>query len=67
MLKWEKRHETQWTGVAGGNWWFDARGWGDLWIDTPLHLPIPCQELQLMRLLPCNGYGGPEPANLHTG
>ena len=59
MLKWEKRHETQWTGVAGGNWWFDGRGWGDLWIDTPLQLPIPCQELHLMHLLPCNGYGGP--------
>jgi hypothetical protein len=59
MLKWEKRHEAQWTGVAGANWFFDGRGWGDLWKDTPLMFPVPCQELQVLQLLPCNTYGGP--------
>lgn len=59
MLKWEKRHETQWTGIAGGNWWFDGRGWGDLWKDTPTQFPVPCKELQVLQMLPCNTYGGP--------
>jgi hypothetical protein len=59
MLKWEKRLEAQWTGIAGANWWFDGRGWGDMWKDTPLQFPIPCQELQVLQILPCNTYGGP--------
>ncbi len=41
MLKWEKRHESSWTGIAGNNWWFDGRGWGDLWKDTPIQIPVP--------------------------
>jgi hypothetical protein len=59
MLKWEKRMETVWTGVAMGNWFFDGRGWGDLYVNTPLQYPVPCQELQVLQLLPCNTYGGP--------
>jgi hypothetical protein len=59
MLKWEKRMETVWTGLAGGNWFFDGRGWGDLWKDTPLQLPVPCLELELMQMTPCNSFGGP--------
>lgn len=59
MLKWEKRMETAHTGIAGAGWFFDSRGWGDLWKDTPLQLPIPCRELQVLQLLPCNTYGGP--------
>jgi hypothetical protein len=59
MLKWEKRMETMWTGVAGVNWFFDGRGWGDLWKDTPLQLPVPCEEIELLKLLPCNTFGGP--------
>jgi len=59
MLKWEKRMETVWTGVAGANWWFDGRGWGDLWRDTPLQLPVPCEELRVMGEAGCNTYGGP--------
>ena len=59
MLKWEKRMETVWTGVAGVGWYFDGRGWGDLWKDTPLQFPIPCREIQILQMMPCNTYGGP--------
>jgi hypothetical protein len=59
MLKWEKRMETVWTGVAGATWFFDGRGWGDLWKETPLQLPVPCRELQVLQMLPCTTFGGP--------
>jgi hypothetical protein len=59
MLKWEKRMETVFTGIAGSSWFFDGRGWGDLWKDTPLQLPIPCLELEVLNLLPCTTFGGP--------
>lgn len=59
MLKWEKRLETTFTGPLGNNWYFDGRGWGDLWKDTFLQLPIPCGEAQVLQLLPCGTYGGP--------
>jgi hypothetical protein len=59
MLKWEKRNENIGTGIAGAGMWFDSRGWGDLWFESPLQLPIPCGELQVLQLLPCNTYGGP--------
>jgi hypothetical protein len=59
MLKWEKRLETMWTGVAGVNWFFDGRGWGDLYRGTPLHLPLPCDEAQVLLLMPCLDFGGP--------
>lgn len=42
-LKWEKRVETSFTGYA--QWFIDARGWGDLYVDTPLEWPVPYQEL----------------------
>ncbi len=59
MLKWEKRMETQFVGLAGVPWYFDGRGWGDLWKDTPLQFPVACQELQVLALLPCETFGGP--------
>jgi hypothetical protein len=59
MLKWEKRMETVFTGLAGVGWWFDGRGWGDLWKDTPLQLPVPCTEMELLGLTPCYTFGGP--------
>ncbi|MFC1791080.1 hypothetical protein ACFL0I_01260 [Gemmatimonadota bacterium] len=59
QLKWEKRLETMWTGLAIGNWWFDGRGWGDLYKDTPYQFPVPCQELEVLQMLPCNTFGGP--------
>ena len=42
-LKWEKRMETAFTGY--GQWYIDARGWGDLVMGTPLEWPVPYQEL----------------------
>jgi hypothetical protein len=59
MLKWEKRMTAAFTGIASVNWYWDARGWGDLFQDTYLHFPVPCQELQVLNLLPCNNVGGP--------
>lgn len=59
MLKWEKRIENTFKGPFGNLWYFDGRGWGDLYKDTFLHLPIPCGEAQVLQLLPCNTYGGP--------
>jgi hypothetical protein len=59
MLKWEKRMETIVSGPFAAGWFFDSRGWGDLWKDTWLHLDIPCADAQVLQLLPCVGYGGP--------
>lgn len=59
MLKWEKRMETVWTGIAASSWFFDGRGWGDLWKDTPLQFPIPCGELEVLEMTPCPAFGGP--------
>jgi hypothetical protein len=58
MLKWEKRMEIAHTGIAGVNWFFDSRGWGDLWKDTPLQFPMPCDELTAMGMM-CYTFGGP--------
>ena len=42
-MKWEKRVETSFTGYA--QWFYDARGWGDLVRGTALEWPVPYQEL----------------------
>ncbi|HSW31037.1 MAG TPA: hypothetical protein VLH75_16250 [Longimicrobiales bacterium] len=57
MLKWEKRMEVQFQGLYGAPWYFDSRGWGDLYIGTPLQFPAPCKELQVLQLLPCYSFG----------
>jgi len=59
MLKWEKRMENTHKGPLGNLWFFDGRGWGDLWKDTFLQLPMPCSEAQVLQLLPCESFGGP--------
>ena len=59
MLKWEKRMETVFVGLASAPWYFDGRGWGDLFKDTPLHLPIPCGEIQVLQMPSCSTFGGP--------
>ncbi len=58
MLKWEKRMENTFRGPLGNLWYFDGRGWGDLWRDTFLHLPLPCTDAVPMGL-PCLDTGGP--------
>jgi len=54
-MKWEKRMETAYTGY--GQWYFDARGWGDLPEGTGLHWPVPYQELDA-RQKPIYSLGG---------
>jgi hypothetical protein len=56
MLKWEKRMENYHYNY--GAWFFDARGWGDLYKGTFLHLPVPARELQVLGL-PLYTFGGP--------
>jgi starch-binding outer membrane protein, SusD/RagB family len=58
MLKWEKRMEGMFIGLGGAPWWYDSRGWGDLFVDTPLEFPVPCKELQTLQILPCYTFGG---------
>lgn len=57
ILKWEKRLETMVWGVHSVSWFFDGRGWGDLYAGTPVTLPVPCQERELL-VQECNTYGG---------
>jgi hypothetical protein len=57
-LKWEKRLQVQFRGLYGAPWYFDGRGWGELYYGTPLQLPIPAKELQGLGL-PVNTFGGP--------
>jgi hypothetical protein len=59
MLKWEKRMETAFTGLSIAPWYYDGRGWGDLYKGTFLMLGTPCQELQVLQMEPCMNYGGP--------
>lgn len=60
MLKWEKRMETAWNGQNGvGTWYFDGRGWGDLYKGTFLQFPMPAQEAELLGLEdPMQTHGG---------
>ena len=44
-MKYEKRMETQMLGQL--QWFTDSRGWGDLVRGTPVHFPVPYQEMQL--------------------
>ena len=65
MLKWEKRNETWGTGAYKASWYFDGRGWGDLYIGTPLQLPIPEEQAFVLGLgapYTFGGVGGPSSA-----
>ena len=59
MLKWEKRLQTQYVGPYAAPWYFDGRGWGDLYYGTYLQFPMPCREVEVLKILPCATYGGP--------
>jgi hypothetical protein len=56
MLKWEKRMENYQHNF--GAWFFDSRGWGDLYRGTPIHWPVPASVLQALGL-PLYTFGGP--------
>lgn len=58
MLKWEKRLETRFKGLFGAPWYFDGRGWGDLYVGTFLQLPVPCSELKRGPGIDCYTFGG---------
>jgi starch-binding outer membrane protein, SusD/RagB family len=45
MLKWEKRLEVYLVGLMNAPWYFDSRGWGDLYRGTPLQFPIPANDV----------------------
>jgi hypothetical protein len=60
MLKWEKRMQNRMKGLFGAPWYFDSRGWGDLYRGTYLQFPAPCRELQVLNILPCYTFGGGE-------
>jgi len=55
-LKYEYRLETAYTGY--GNWFFPARGWGDLPQYTATQWPVPYNEMDA-RSKPFYGFGGP--------
>lgn len=57
MLKWEKRLETQFQGAGHAPWYYDSRGWGDLYRGTQLHFPMPCRESQVLEM-ECYNFGG---------
>jgi hypothetical protein len=59
MLKWEKRLETFLSGPYMSNWYFDGRGWGDLYEGTQLEFPIPEQEYVILGLGAPYTFGGP--------
>ena len=60
-LKYEKRMEL--AQLSLGSWFFDARGWGDLVVGTPLQYPVPVPELDARRMPYYNmGGGGPSSA-----
>lgn len=66
MLKWEKRLETIGQGLFTAPWYFDSRGWGDLYIGTQLEFPMPCREAQVL-LMSCYTFGGVGGTRASTG
>ena len=61
-MKWEFRMENMYVGYAA--WYFPSRGWGDLPEGTPLHWPVPWQEMDTRRQAFYNlgGVGGTDGA-----
>ena len=47
MLKWEYRMETMYVSYIAS--WYVGRGWGDLAEGTPVHWPVPYQEMDTRR------------------
>ncbi len=47
MLKWEKRMHIQAFGAHSNQWYFDGRGWGELYRGTQLAWPMPCLDVEL--------------------
>ena len=60
MIKWEKRMEARMKGLFAAPWYFDSRGWGDLYSGTYLQLPVPCDILQDLTAETCYTFGATE-------
>ena len=60
--------ETTFQGPFAALWYFDGRGWGDLWKDSFVQLPVPCSEAtKLFReCATAGGPTGPDSAALST-
>lgn len=58
MLKWEKRIAVQYKGLMQAPWYFEGRGWGELYEGTPLQFPVPCREIFTLGETECDTYGG---------
>jgi hypothetical protein len=58
MLKWESRVELWQRGNFAASWFFNGRGWGDLYRGTPLQFPIPADQLQVLGLGASYTFGG---------
>jgi len=52
MLKWERRNHAIGVGPFAVAWYFDSRGWGDLYRGTAVDFPIPISELFLIGAAP---------------
>lgn len=64
-MKYEYRTEIAFSRI--GAWFYSQRGWGDLFVDTPLEYPVPVTELDARQLPYYNlGGGGPSSAALGT-
>ena len=63
-LKYEFRMETAYTGY--GMWFFAARGWGDLPLNTATQWPVPFQEMDARREL-FYGFGGGSASSAAAG
>jgi hypothetical protein len=64
-MKYEYRLESAFSRI--GAWFYSMRGWGDLFVDTPLEYPVPVTELDARQLPYYNlGGGGPSSAALGT-
>jgi hypothetical protein len=67
MLKWEKRMETFFRGAMWVGWYFDSRGWGDLYRGTPLQMPIPAEQYSILGLGAPYTFGGVGGESASTG
>lgn len=66
MMKWEKRHETLHAGEMQTSWYFDGRGWGDLYEGSFLELPVPALDAETLGLQ-IYTFGGSEGASASPG
>lgn len=67
MLKWEKRMELWAKGPYKASWYFDGRGWNDLYRGTALQLPIPEEQSIVLGLGAAYTFGGVGGQSASTG